>query len=57
VQKLLADAQAKGADSISFHTFRELFAADLPDPRGVFSEQEKAMSRLKSVCTIDTRAP
>ena len=46
VQKLMADAQAKGADSISFHTFRELFAADLPDSRGVFSEHEKAMSRF-----------
>ncbi|HEY3320609.1 MAG TPA: hypothetical protein VGP72_09105 [Planctomycetota bacterium] len=61
VQKLLADAQAKGADSISFHTYRELFAADLPDPvvsaslpagteagatPGVFSEYEKSMSRF-----------
>jgi len=46
VQTLLADAQAKGADSISFHTARELFSADLPDPRGVFSEAEKDRSRL-----------
>jgi len=45
VQRLLADAQAKGADSISFHSYRDLFSADLPDPHGVFSEHEKAMSR------------
>ncbi|MCY3020391.1 MAG: hypothetical protein NTW87_15335 [Planctomycetota bacterium] len=45
IQNLLADAQAKGADSISFHSYRELFSADLPDPHGVFPVHEKAMSR------------
>jgi len=46
VQTLLADAQAKGADSISFHTAIELFCADLPDPKGLFTEQEKQLSRF-----------
>jgi hypothetical protein len=46
VQAILADAQAKGADSISFHTVHELFAADLPAPDGVFSEHELDVSRF-----------
>ncbi|MGD0091934.1 MAG: hypothetical protein ABSE73_18630 [Planctomycetota bacterium] len=46
VQQLLADAQAKGADSLSFHSYRELFSADLPDPNCVFPEHELAMSRF-----------
>lgn len=46
VQTLLADAQAKGADSISFNTHIELFCADLPDPHGIFSEHEKNLSRF-----------
>ena len=46
VQALLADAEAKGADSISFHTYRELFCADLPDPKGLFTEHEKNLSRF-----------
>jgi hypothetical protein len=46
VQALLADAEAKGADSISFHTLNELFADELPDPNGAFDEREKSLSRL-----------
>ncbi len=46
VQALLADAEAKGADSISFHTVAELFCAGLPDPRGLFTENERNLSRF-----------
>jgi hypothetical protein len=45
VQAILDDARKKGADSISFHTYNELFAADVKDG-AVFSEHEQAMSRF-----------
>jgi len=46
VQKLLANAQKKGADSISFHSAVELFCADLPAAQGLFSEHERNLSRF-----------
>lgn len=46
VQDLLADAQAKGADSISFHTVNEFFSPDLKAPKGLFTEHELNMARL-----------
>ena len=45
VQALLADAQKKGADSISFHTVHEFFAPEMNAPE-VFSEHELDMARL-----------
>ncbi|MFB3892954.1 MAG: hypothetical protein ACE15C_13125 [Phycisphaerae bacterium] len=46
VHKMLADAQKKGADSISFHTVNEFFSPDVPDPRDAFAGHEKAMARF-----------
>ena len=46
VQTLLADAQAKGADSISFHSVHELFSADLPEAAKMFSRQTLELSRF-----------
>ncbi|MFB3892955.1 MAG: hypothetical protein ACE15C_13130 [Phycisphaerae bacterium] len=46
VQTLLADAQAKGADSIGFHTVNEFFSPDVKDASGVFSKHELEMARF-----------
>lgn len=46
VQALLADARAKGADSISFHSTYELFSADLPDAGNAFSRLALELSRF-----------
>lgn len=42
----LKKAKALGDDSISFHTVNELFSVDLEDPKGVFGQHEKNMSRF-----------
>lgn len=46
VQQWFADAQAKGADSISFHTVNEFFSPDLSDPKGAFGDHEKNLARF-----------
>ncbi|MFB3892990.1 MAG: hypothetical protein ACE15C_13310 [Phycisphaerae bacterium] len=45
VQRLIGDAWAKGADSISFHSRWELLSSDVPDGERIFSERERMMSR------------
>jgi len=54
VQALLADAQAKGADSVSFHTVVELFCTGLPDPRGLFTGNERNLSRFNRLHLLAT---
>ena len=44
VHEMLRDAEAKGADAISFHTITEFFAPDVRS-KGVFSDEELALAR------------
>jgi hypothetical protein len=45
VQTLVADAHAKGADSIGFHSEFELLSEDLPGGEAIFSDAERQASR------------
>ena len=45
VQQMLADAERKGADSISFHTITEFFAPDVKG-RSVFDREELVKARF-----------